>query len=52
MYEAVREKLESMKELCKERHSFYEKQNDLKDRKKKLRNCWNDKKCGGCRFNE
>lgn len=28
--EGVREKLESMKELCKDRNSLYEKQNDLK----------------------
>ena len=30
------EKLERMKELCKERNSLYEKQNDLKGQKWKL----------------
>ena len=34
--EGVREKLERMKELCKERNSLYEKQNDLKGQKRKL----------------
>lgn len=32
----VKEKLERMKELCKERNSLYEKQNDLKGQKWKL----------------
>ena len=31
--EGVREKLVRMKELCKERNSLYEKQNDLKGQK-------------------
>lgn len=34
--EGVKEKLERMKELCKERNSLYEKQNDLKGQKWKL----------------
>ena len=34
--EGVREKLERMKELCKERNSLYEKQNDLKGQKWKI----------------
>ena len=34
--EEVREKLERMKELCKERNSLYEKQNDLKGQKWKI----------------
>lgn len=34
--EGVREKLERMKELCRERNSLYEKQNDLKGQKWKL----------------
>ena len=34
--EGVREKLARMKELCKERNSLYEKQNDLKGQKQKI----------------
>ena len=34
--EGVRAKLERMKELCKERNSLYEKQNDLKGKKWKI----------------
>ena len=34
--EGVREKLVRMKELCKERNSLYEKQNDLKGQKWKI----------------
>ncbi len=34
--EGVKEKLERMKELCKERNSLYEKQNELKGQKWKL----------------
>ena len=34
--EGVREELERMKELCKERDELYEKQNDLKGQKKKI----------------
>lgn len=34
--EGVRERLERMKELCKERHNLYEKQNDLKGQKQKI----------------
>ena len=34
--EGVKEKLERMKELCRERNSLYEKQNDLKGQKWKL----------------
>ena len=34
--EGVREQLERMKELCKERNSLYEKQNDLKGRKQQI----------------
>lgn len=34
--EGVKEKLERMKELCRERNSLYEKQNDLKGKKWKL----------------
>lgn len=34
--EGVREQLERMKELCKERNSLYEKQNDLKGQKQKI----------------
>ena len=34
--EGVREKLERMKELCKERNDLYEKQNDLKGRRWKI----------------
>ena len=34
--EGVKEKLERMKELCKEHHSLYEKQNELKGQKWKL----------------
>lgn len=34
--EGVKEKLERMKELCKERNRLYEKQNDLKGQKWKL----------------
>ena len=32
----VREQLERMKELCKERNNLYEKQNDLKEQKQKI----------------
>ncbi len=32
----VRAQLERMKELCKERNSLYEKQNDLKEQKQKI----------------
>ena len=32
----VRAQLERMKELCKERNSLYEKQNDLKGQKQKI----------------
>lgn len=34
--EGVRAQLERMKELCKERNSLYEKQNDLKEQKQKI----------------
>ena len=34
--EGVRERLERMKELCKERNNLYEKQNDLKGQKWKI----------------
>ena len=34
--EGVREQLERMKELCKERDELYEKQNDLKGQKQKI----------------
>lgn len=34
--EGVRERLERMKELCKERNSLYEKQNDLKGKKQMI----------------
>ena len=34
--EGVREKLERMKELCKERNDLYEKQNDLKGQRWKI----------------
>ena len=34
--EGVRVQLERMKELCKERNSLYEKQNDLKGQKQKI----------------
>ena len=34
--EGVREQLERMKELCKERNNLYEKQNDLKGQKQKI----------------
>ena len=34
--EGARAQLERMKQLCKERNSLYEKQNDLKGRKWKL----------------
>ena len=34
--EGVRAQLERMKELCKERHNLYEKQNDLKGQKQKI----------------
>ena len=34
--EEVRARLERMKELCKERNGFYEKQNDLKGQKQKI----------------
>ena len=34
--EGVRTQLERMKELCKERNSLYEKQNDLKGQKWKI----------------
>ena len=34
--EGVREKLERMKELCKERNNLYEKQNDLKGQRWKI----------------
>lgn len=34
--EGVRTQLERMKELCKERNSLYEKQNDLKGQKQKI----------------
>lgn len=34
--EGVRAQLERMKELCKERNGLYEKQNDLKEQKRKI----------------
>ena len=34
--EGVRAQLERMKELCKERNSLYEKQNDLKGQKQQI----------------
>lgn len=34
--EGVREQLERMKVLCKERNSLYEKQNDLRGKKEKI----------------
>lgn len=34
--EGIRDKLERMKELCKERKGLYEKQNELKGRREKL----------------
>lgn len=34
--EGIKEKLDRMKELCKERNSLYEKQNELKGQKWKL----------------
>lgn len=34
--EGIRDKLERMKELCKERNSLYEKQNELKGQRNKL----------------
>ena len=34
--EGVRERLERMKELCKERNSLYDKQNNLKWQKEKI----------------
>lgn len=34
--DGVKEKLDRMKELCKERNSLYEKQNDLKGQKWKI----------------
>ena len=34
--EGVRAQLECMKELCKERNSLYEKQNDLKGQKQRI----------------
>ena len=34
--EGVRERLERMKTLCKERNSLYEKQNELKGQKQKI----------------
>ena len=34
--EGVQAQLEHMKELCKERNSFYEKQNDLKGQKQQI----------------
>ena len=34
--EGVREKLERMKELCKERNDLYEKQNDLRGQRWKI----------------
>ncbi len=34
--EGVRAQLERMKQLCKERNSLYEKQNDLKGQKQKI----------------
>ena len=34
--EGVREQLERMKEVCKERNNLYEKQNDLKGQKQKI----------------
>ena len=34
--EGIREKLERMKKLCKERNRLYEKQNDLKGQKWKI----------------
>ena len=42
--EGVRAQLERMKELCKERNSLYEKQNDLIGKKYKIEKYWNDKK--------
>lgn len=44
------EQVERMKELCKERNSLYEKQNDLKGQKQKIEKSWNDKKCGAWRL--
>ena len=35
-WEGARVQLERMKELCKERNSLYEKQNDLKGQKYKI----------------
>lgn len=35
-WEGVRTQLERMKELCKERNSLYEKQNDLKGQKQQI----------------
>ena len=42
--EGVRMQLESMEEPCKEHNSLYEKQNDLKGQKYKIKNRWSDKK--------
>ena len=36
--------MERMKELCKERNSLYEKQNDLKGQKQQIEKHWNDKR--------
>ncbi len=41
--EGVRAQLERMKELCKERNSLYEKQNDLKGQKYEIEKSLNDK---------
>lgn len=34
--EGVRERLESMKELCKERDRLYENQNDLREKRQEI----------------
>ena len=31
--------------LCKKRDSLYEKQNGLKGQNRRLKSCWNDKRC-------
>ena len=38
--EGVRERLERMKALCKERNELYEKQNDLKGQKQQIERCF------------
>lgn len=44
--EGVGEQLERMKELCKERDRLYEKQNDLREKGRKLKGCWNNRNMG------